>query len=59
MADDRMHDELRDQPIGELLNQLSQETATLVRQELDLARPRWRRRASGQVWARACSAARA
>jgi hypothetical protein len=38
MAEDGMHDELRDQPIGELLKQLSQETTTLVRQELDLAK---------------------
>jgi len=28
----------RDQPIGELLKQLSQETTTLVKQELDLAK---------------------
>ena len=32
------HDDLRDRPIGELLKQLSQETATLVKQELDLAK---------------------
>ena len=38
MADDRMHDDLRDRPIGDLLKQLSQETTTLVRQELDLAK---------------------
>jgi hypothetical protein len=38
MADDRTHDDLRDRPIGELLKQLSQETTTLVRQELDLAK---------------------
>jgi uncharacterized membrane protein YqjE len=38
MADDRTQDDLRDRPVGELLNQLSQETATLVRQELDLAK---------------------
>jgi uncharacterized membrane protein YqjE len=38
MADDRMHDDLRDRPIGELLKQLSQETATLVRQEIELAK---------------------
>jgi Putative Actinobacterial Holin-X, holin superfamily III len=38
MADDRINDDLRDRPIGELLKQLSQETATLVRQELDLAK---------------------
>jgi len=30
-------EELRDQSIGELLKQLSEQTATLVRQELDLA----------------------
>ena len=29
---------LREQPIGDLLKQLSQETTTLVRQELDLAK---------------------
>jgi uncharacterized membrane protein YqjE len=38
MADDRFQDDLRDRPIGELLKQLSQETTTLVRQELDLAK---------------------
>jgi hypothetical protein len=38
MADDFTHDDLRDRPIGELLKQLSQETTTLVRQELDLAK---------------------
>jgi uncharacterized membrane protein YqjE len=38
MADDRTHEELRDRPIGELLKQLSEETTTLVRQELDLAK---------------------
>ncbi len=31
-------DDLRDRPIGELLKQLSQETTTLVRQELELAK---------------------
>jgi len=30
--------DLREQPIGELLKQLSQQTATLVRQELELAK---------------------
>ena len=30
--------DLREQPIGDLLKQLSQETTTLVRQELDLAK---------------------
>ncbi len=38
MADERMTDDPRDRPIGELLKQLSQETTTLVRQELELAR---------------------
>jgi hypothetical protein len=38
MADDRTRDELRDRPMGELLKQLSQETTTLVRQELELAK---------------------
>ena len=31
-------EDLRDRPIGELLKQLSQETTTLVRQELELAK---------------------
>ena len=31
-------EDLKDRPIGELLRQLSQETATLVRQEIDLAK---------------------
>jgi uncharacterized membrane protein YqjE len=38
MADDRTQDELRDRPIGDLFKQLSQETTTLVRQELGLAK---------------------
>jgi uncharacterized membrane protein YqjE len=37
MADDR-HEEPRDRPVGELLKQLSEETTTLVRQELELAK---------------------
>lgn len=32
------HDDLRDRPVGELLKQLSQETSTLVKQELELAK---------------------
>jgi uncharacterized membrane protein YqjE len=32
------HDDLREQSIGELLKRLSQETSTLVRQELELAK---------------------
>ena len=35
---ERTNDDLRDRPIGELLRQLSQETTTLVRQELELAK---------------------
>jgi hypothetical protein len=38
MADYSTQDDLRDRPIGELLKQLSQETTTLVRQELELAK---------------------
>ena len=38
MSNDGVHDDLRDRPIGELLKQLSRETATLVHQELDLAK---------------------
>jgi uncharacterized membrane protein YqjE len=40
MAVDDTHDQtdLRERPIGELLKQLSQETTTLVKQELDLAK---------------------
>jgi uncharacterized membrane protein YqjE len=38
MADNSTQDELRDRPIGELLGRLSQETTTLVRQELELAK---------------------
>ena len=38
MADNGTADDLRDRPIGELLKQLSQETTTLVKQELELAK---------------------
>jgi uncharacterized membrane protein YqjE len=38
-------DELHDRPIGELLKQLANETATLVRQELDLAKAEMREKA--------------
>ena len=38
-------DDLRDRPIGELLKQLANETTTLVRQELDLARAEMREKA--------------
>jgi uncharacterized membrane protein YqjE len=38
-------DDLRDQPIGELLKQLANETTTLVRQELDLAKAEMREKA--------------
>jgi len=38
-------DELRDRPIGELLKQLANETTTLVRQELDLAKAEMREKA--------------
>jgi Putative Actinobacterial Holin-X, holin superfamily III len=38
-------DDLRDRPIGELLKQLANETTTLVRQELDLAKAEMREKA--------------
>jgi uncharacterized membrane protein YqjE len=38
MANDGTQDELHDRPIGDLLKQLSHETTTLVRQELELAK---------------------
>jgi MFS family permease len=37
-ANDMNGNDLRDRPIGELLKQLSEETTTLVRKELDLAK---------------------
>ena len=46
MASNNMHaDDLRDRPIGELLKQLANETTTLVRQELDLAKAEMREKA--------------
>jgi hypothetical protein len=38
MRPDTAGDDLRERSLGELLGQLSQETATLVRQEVDLAK---------------------
>jgi uncharacterized membrane protein YqjE len=38
-------DDLRDRPIGELLKELANETTTLVRQELDLAKAEMREKA--------------
>ena len=38
MAENGNGGDLRERPIGDLLKQLSQETTTLVRQELDLAK---------------------
>ena len=46
MASKDLHaDDLRDRPIGELLKQLANETTTLVRQELDLAKAEMREKA--------------
>ena len=46
MASSDLHqDELRDRPIGELLKQLADETTTLVRQELELAKAEMREKA--------------
>jgi uncharacterized membrane protein YqjE len=41
-TDTRQNEQLREQPIGELLKQLASETTTLVRQELDLAKAEMR-----------------
>jgi hypothetical protein len=38
MVNTRSGDELRDRPIGELMRELANETTTLVRQELELAK---------------------
>jgi uncharacterized membrane protein YqjE len=38
MAEGTVQDDLRDRPIGELLKELSTQTTTLVRQELELAK---------------------
>jgi uncharacterized membrane protein YqjE len=38
MADGTVQDDLRDRPVGELLKELSSQTTTLVRQELELAK---------------------
>jgi len=38
VQDNHNGDDLRERPIGELLKQLSEETTTLVKQELDLAK---------------------
>ena len=37
-SSDQQSTELRDRPVGELLKQLANETSTLMRQELDLAK---------------------
>ena len=42
MAETRETNDLRDRPIGELMRQLADETGTLVRQELDLAKAEMR-----------------
>jgi uncharacterized membrane protein YqjE len=41
-TDARQNEQLREQPISELLKQLATETTTLVRQELDLAKAEMR-----------------
>jgi uncharacterized membrane protein YqjE len=38
MPEDNGHPELRDQPVGELMKQLSDQTTTLVRKEVELAK---------------------
>ncbi|MCA1837410.1 MAG: hypothetical protein LC674_01075 [Actinobacteria bacterium] len=48
-----------DRSVCDLLNELSEQTSTLVRQELELAEPRCSRRASRPAWAPGCSRRRA
>ena len=38
MTDRAVQDDLRDRPVGELLKELSTQTTSLVRQELELAK---------------------
>ncbi|MFL5839909.1 MAG: phage holin family protein [Thermoleophilaceae bacterium] len=38
MPEDNGHPELRDQPVGDLMKQLSEQTTTLVRKEVELAK---------------------
>ena len=44
-SSDQQSAELRDRPVGELLKQLANETSTLMRQELDLAKAEMREKA--------------
>jgi uncharacterized membrane protein YqjE len=45
-ATDTSDNELRERPVGELLKQLAEETTTLVRQELELAKAEMREKGS-------------
>jgi hypothetical protein len=44
VAETREGEELRERPLGELMRQLADETATLVRQELELAKAEMRQK---------------
>ena len=46
----------RERPLGELIRDLSQQTSTLVRKEIELAQAELRRRASSPARAPGCSA---
>jgi hypothetical protein len=54
---DEQQTQLEDRPIGELMRQLSDQTTTLVRQEIELAKAEMTAKASSSAWARAPSAA--
>ena len=44
-------DDLRERSTGELVKQLSEQSSTLVRQEVELAKPSSQRRPSTRDWA--------
>src|SRR5918994_2868299 len=46
MATQDPHEDLRDRPIGDLVKQLSGQTSTLVKQEIDLAKAEMSEKAS-------------
>jgi len=56
MAERDPHDDLRDRPVGELLKELSNQTTTLVRQELELAKAEMVRRERRQASVPGCGA---
>jgi hypothetical protein len=58
MPEGTVQDELRDRPIGELLKELSTQTTSLVRQELELAKAEMAEKGKRAGLGAACSAGR-